>query len=502
MLVKIMKQENIKLIGALTSKPYAFSARSWELENLDFVDFYDSLLSNISIDLRGLSVMRVLPRINEQLNEEWISDKIRFSYDGFRRQRLLSPMIKNMDLKTYEEVSWEEAFFNFYLNLSLVYFDYISIGQKVDKVLEIIYGKFLDLESLNSSKTFFKNFNNLKTISNFQEGGYSFNDFNFNYLSSLKISEMNLVDFFFLINSNIRYENPILNLKISRSANQGSYVFSFGCPSNIRIKTYSLGNSLSNFINFLKGKSKYSLILSKSKKSLVIIGQSLRQRLDFSNFFNLLKVWNKNLHLMFTYVNPSFIGSLALGLSSNNSVNSSMNSVGNMLYLYNADDIFIKDTKKYKYIVYQGHHGDYGASISNLILPSTFLLEKKGTFLNMEGYVVNYNFIIKPGHLVRTDWRIFSALSLFLKKSIKSNLFNTFNDVIVSFSDILPEYIKKRLSMINYNNINNFNNINVKFYNSVFYSNYIEYFLSDSISRASRVMSVAASKFKNYFFNF
>src|SRR4051794_8589355 len=107
----IYKYNSVTLIGALTSKPYAFSARSWELEKLDFIDFYDGMLSNISVDVRGLSIMRVLPRINESLNEEWISDKIRFSYDAFRRQRLLNPMFKNIVSNSFEELTWEEALF-------------------------------------------------------------------------------------------------------------------------------------------------------------------------------------------------------------------------------------------------------------------------------------------------------------------------------------------------------------------------------------------------------
>src|SRR5690348_12849844 len=127
----------LKLIGALTSKPYAFTARSWELEKIDFIDFFDSLLSNIVFDVRGISVLRVVPRINEQLNEEWISDKIRFSYDGFRRQRIMYPLYK-LD-KNFVEVSWAESFFLFFFKYNLLNYDYIN----EDSSSEFIFGKFM-----------------------------------------------------------------------------------------------------------------------------------------------------------------------------------------------------------------------------------------------------------------------------------------------------------------------------------------------------------------------
>ena len=479
---------NVSLRGALTSKPYAFSARSWELEKLDFIDFYDGMLSNIAIDVRGLSIMRVLPRINENLNEEWISDKIRFSYDAFRRQRLLTPLYKNEKLNSFEEVSWEESFFIFFFKYNINFYDYINSDN-----FEVLYGKFIDLESFTISKDFFNSFKESSVSLSYADYSKMDNTFNSNFLLNFKMKELSNIDFSLIIGSNVRYENPVLHLKLLRLANQGVPLFTFACSSTMKFKNYSLGNSIANLFNYIKGKNKYSLLFTKAKKPIVFMGESLIQRIDgklLVRLFNLFKI--KQLNISHIYTNASKIGGLSLGIF-DTFVNKNK---GSFLYLYNSDDVNVKKTM-FNFIIYQGHHGDHGSSISNLILPSTFLLEKKGTFLNMEGHFIPFNFIMKPGVSVRTDWRIFKALSLYFKNNL--TLFkNNFKDLNLTCFHYLPNYLSKNKKETYFFT----QNVPLRLNNSLYYSYYIEYFLSDSVSRASRVMSVSAVKFKNYFFNF
>jgi NADH dehydrogenase/NADH:ubiquinone oxidoreductase subunit G len=492
-----MLNKCIKLIGALTSKPYAFSARSWELEKLDFLDFYDGMLSNISIDIRGLSIMRILPRISENFNEEWISDKIRFSYDGFRRQRIVTPLFKDSNSGVFYELSWEESFFNFFFNYNLLYYDYIN---NLDEG-EVVYGKFLDLESLIISKDFFNSFSNIKMNLKYQDHANFLNFQNSDYLLNFDLSKLSSMDYGLIIGSNVRFENPLIHLKLLRLANQGVPMFTFASSSSLKFKNYSFGNNIKILLNFFRGKNKYSLLFSKSKQPLVLLGESLKQRIDSYALIRLFQaIANKKFKISHIYNNASKIGGLALGIyeKSDKSFFNYKNS--QLLFLYNADDVVV-DKKKYNFIVYQGHHGDYGASISNLIFPSAFLLEKKGTFINMSGSFINYNFVIKPGLNVRTDWRIFKALNFFFNKRF-TYLYNTFSDLSLSILNYLPTFYRM-------NKIQNFNlsfsffkEFSLLFYNVVSYSFYIEYFLSDNVSRASRVMSISATKFRNYFFNF
>ena len=490
-----------KLIGALTSKPYSFSARSWELESVSFVDFYDSLLSNISISLRGLSILRVLPRINENLNEEWISDKIRFSYDGYRRQRLVVPLFKSNEVNSnFLELSWKEAFFFFFYNWNYENYDFVS-----ENSLDVVSGNFIDLESYASLKQMFNSFNSVKSYFYSQFLTFFDNTYFSNFFVNFDLKKLNASDLIFLAGSNLRYESPVLHLKLLRLSNQGVPVFTLGSPSNFKFKNYSLGNSLASVQKFLGGKNKYSLLFSKAKNPVGFFGESLFKRLDGKSLSQIFinNKFFKRFSFSHVSMNPSTLSSLSLN-AFDNSLNLNLysqysNKFKKVLYLYNADEILL-DKSKYSFIVYQGHHGDRGSSLSNLIFPSTFLIEKSGTFLSIDGRFSSYDFVIKPGYQVRTDWRIFKALSLFLGNNINVNYFK-FLDLQVLVQIFLPDFLKKKFLTFKY--FNSFSsNLFFEVNNSILYSNYIDYFLNDSVSRSSRIMAVAALRFKKFFYNF
>jgi NADH dehydrogenase (ubiquinone) Fe-S protein 1 len=480
----------LKLIGALTSKPYAFTARSWELEKIDFIDFFDSLLSNIVFDVRGISVLRVVPRINEQLNEEWISDKIRFSYDGFRRQRIMYPLYK-LD-KNFVEVTWAESFFLFFFKYNLLNYDYINENSSS----EFIFGKFMDLESTLSLKEFANSFkenkNYVKGIKSYKQDSYFSNEF----LTADSVMKLSSLDLCVLIGVNLRFENPILHLKFLRASNYDKLaIFNFFGSNSNKFKSYNFGKNLINFFKFFEGRSKYSLFLSRANKPLVIVGESLRQRFDgkaFFRFFNGLKS-----KLNFLEVSPLFndISTLSYNALFGNADDRKSNS--NMLYLYNADEL--KLMKKYDLVVYQGSHGDLGAGFADLIFPSTFVIERKGNFLDLFGKIRNYRFVIKPSALIRTDWRIFRALSLFFENKTELEVYD-FVNLGERLKYLLPVYPNGRLVSSEIKNKLQYSCL--VFSNVAVFSSSIEYYTSDIVSRSSRIMSLSAVRFKNYFINF
>lgn len=489
-----MLKKNLKLVGALTSKPYAFTARSWELERLDFVDFFDSMLSSISLDIRGLSVMRVLPRINEKLNEEWISDKIRFSYDGFRRQRLVTPMVKLAD--TFQEISWEESFFYYFYNFNLFSYDFISN----DSVIEGISGKFVDLESNVIFKDFITSSKNIDSRINYHSKIKQDSIFLENLIFDKNLSNFEKLDLCILVSTNLRYENPILNLKLMRAVNnKGLIVLNFFGNDNLKYKNYSLGKTIKDLLNFLEGKTKYSILLKKSKNPLIILGESLKKRIDgysFNRILNKYKTLNSKI-----IINNLFTDSSSINFYSVNGFNNIQSNdfyKKKILYLYNTDDFNFLSNKNLYFTVYQGHHGDKGATVSNLIFPSTFMLERKGTYLNMYGKFIKYRFTLKPSSNIRTDWRIFKAITNYIDLNTSVQV-NSFLDLLNRCNEILPFYKFNAISSTNL--LINFDS-QVRLYNVLAHSFFINYYTADVISRSSKVMSLAGVRFKNYYMNF
>jgi NADH-quinone oxidoreductase subunit G len=484
---------SIKLVGALTSKPYAFSARSWELESLDFIDFYDTLLSNVQLDIRGLTIMRILPRINETLNEEWISDKIRFSYDAFRRQRLLVPMLRLNE--NFISVDWEESFFFFFFKYNIRSYEILSSIN-----LFGILGKFIDLESILAFKTFFDSFNMGISKIFFQNSSIIQPEFTNSFLLNNNILSLAKADCIVLIGSNLRYTHPVLHIKLLRLANQGVPIFAMGVSSSIKAKIYSFGFSLKNFINFLEGKNKYSLIISKSKNPFVLLGESIYKRIDFYNYSKIFFfLFELKFSIGYLSTDLTELSALALGIKPLQDSFKLEEKTFNFVYNYNTDDINFLINSNKSLFIYQGHHGDLGALSSDVIYPSTFLLEKKGTFLNLEGKFVKFNLNLKPSLLIRTDWRIFKALSLYFSSefSYKIERFKDFHKLIIKYLPSWEKGVLISLSLFLEDSFSLF-----RFWNIPILSLYTNYFMTDQVSRSSKVMSLTLLKFKNNFFNF
>ena len=259
-------------VGALTSKPYTFTARPWELKKTESIDVMDAVGSNIRIDSRGTEVMRILPRVNDDVNEEWISDKTRFAYDGLKTQRLNVPMIKKNG--EFYPVSWKEA-------LEKVSNQMTNVS---GKDLAAIAGQFADSESLVALKDLL---NRLGSENLYLEGMAGFDaqgafDLRSNYLLNSKIVGVEEADAILLIGTNPRHEAPILNARIRKAYLNGSNIGLIGAAPQLNYEFDHLGDSPVVIDNIFKHKAPFVKFLQSAKRPIIILGSSVFERGDAS----------------------------------------------------------------------------------------------------------------------------------------------------------------------------------------------------------------------------
>ena len=399
-------------VGALTSKPYSYEARPWELNKVETIDVMDAVGSNIRMDSKGWEVKRVLPRINDDINEEWISDKTRYACDGLLNNRIDAPFIKkNGKLK---EVSWKKAL------------DFIQDNIKDKKTFGGIVGQLIDLETSYAFKKFFKDVFESECV-DFRQKDILFDTSNhFNFKFNTSINEIEKCDFILLVGTNPRYEATIVNSRIRKAVKNGSKVFSIGDPGELHYKYKVIGNNLTILDDLISSKISEANILKESKNPAIIIGESVLKsnisKYVISSVQHLLNKVNKLDGFNILHQSASNVGSLILGLQSND-----LNRVydADVLYLLNADEINLKE-KKNKFIIYQGSHGGENSVQADVILPSAAYSEKNGSFVNLEGRVQrSYKASYPPGY-AKEDWEIF--LEIARKNGVDLN-FNTFEEL-------------------------------------------------------------------------
>ncbi|XP_011496020.1 PREDICTED: NADH-ubiquinone oxidoreductase 75 kDa subunit, mitochondrial [Ceratosolen solmsi marchali] len=479
-------------VGALTSKPYAFVARPWENYRTDSIDVHDAVGSNIVISHRTGEVLRILPRVNEEINEEWISDKARFSYDGLKRQRIITPMIKlNGEL---QNVDWKSA---------LVSVANILQDLSTNKCAAIA-GKQADAESLVMMKDLLNKFDSelLTTEQPFPQKGAGV-DLRSNYLLNNKISSIDEADVVLLIGTNPRYEAPIVNIRIRKGYLHHEQKIGFiGPPVNLTYEYKYLGQSVELISQLKLGTNSFRAILNNAKKPMVILGSEQLSRPDgakilaevqslckaINNSTKVPKYW-KIMNILHT--NASQVTALDLGYSS--SLDDLKKNKPKILFLLGADDPCIKKEDFSKtFIVYMGSHGDYGASIADVILPGAAYTEKCGSFVNMEGRSQQTNAAITPPGMARPDWKIIRALSEIAGISLP---YDNLNEVRNRIAEIAPHLLK-------YGDIEPTNYFSQLFeisetIHGTFSDNPIDikqktldqYFMTDAISRASVIMA-------------
>lgn len=461
---------NILSIGALTSKPYAFTARSWELNSVESIDFFDSLGSNIRIDTRGSEIMRILPKINNRVNEEWISDKIRFSYDGLKQQRLNNPMLRvNGKL---ENIDWSVAL--------------KTLADKIQTIaaLEFVLGNFVDLETQVVLKILARKFgasvsSNDLTIKNV--------DFRQNYLFNSSVEDLSKIDVFFLIGCNLRFENPVLNLKLRKRVNEGALVFTFGNNSILDYATINLGSSFKDLISILEGKHPLAGKLLKSKMPVILIGAAVGQRIDSNSIFNGIKILEN-------YLNKKCVSSLIVEAAKLNSFELNFLYTSDILkrsysskviYILGSDNICL-DSNTSNFVVYQGHHGDRIAAIADLVLPSATPFEKIATYVNLNGIYQTTKFIYAPPGNSRTDWKILKAIA-----DIGGIGLNVNN--VKELHDLMNILVVENKGVAAFNLLEK--NIISKIYNNGIAAYIEDYYLNDNILRSSYIMALSSNRF-------
>ena len=400
-------------VGALTSKPYAFTARPWELTKTETVDVMDAVGSNIRVDSRGSEVMRVLPVNHDDVNEEWISDKTRYACDGLKRQRLDTPYIKRDG--TLQPASWNEAF--------------AAIAEQVKgkagNRLAAIAGDLADCESMLALKDLMTALGS-KNIDCRQDGAKIGDGPRAGYLFNSTIAGIDEADAILLIGTNPRWEAPIVNARIRKRFLSGKLTVGVVGPQvDLTYKTDYLGAGAQTLTEIANGSHAFCEVLKNAERPMLVIGQGALSRDDgaavlqsarkIADGCGLIKDGWNGFNVLHSAA--ARVGGLDLGLLPSDGgrdvagiIEGASAGDIDVVYLLGADEI---DTSSFgtAFVIYQGHHGDAGAHRADVILPGAAYTEKNGTYVNTEGRVQRgWRAVFPPGD-AREDWAIIRALS-------------------------------------------------------------------------------------------
>jgi NADH dehydrogenase (ubiquinone) Fe-S protein 1 len=452
-------------VGALTSKPYAFTARPWELKSYESVDISDAVGSNIRIDARGMEILRIIPRSNSSLNFDWISDKARFQYDGFSNQRLISPMVSLM-LKTpgtqellnsgFEQISWKKGINTIDTFTRLTYLkSLINKDGKKEKLGGFQLGrkqigKLADLHSIVA-------FDHM-----LWRLGYNFKakrniDFSSSYTFGTTFKEIENCDTCLLIGTDPLKEATLVNVHLRERFLQGSFsVMNIGAPLKVTYPVTNLGNSTRTLLDLAEGKHWFCETLLESSKPLVIIGQNTYEREDYqtiSLIFQKIKQYVPLLEVNVLHHNASRVAELDVGCFNDNFEDSKDNPSGVSIHWgereipRSSNELIDGSSCSGSLHVFIGHNGiPSEMKTSDVILPSTNSTEKVGTYVNTEGRAQKTSVVNTPAGKIRQDWSIFGALDDMLKDlrnvaSFSSNSKGRVDTSIVYTQDELDERI-------------------------------------------------------------
>jgi len=401
-------------VGALTSKPYSFTARPWETSKTESIDTMDAIGSNIVVTTRTGEVMRILPRVNEEVNEEWLSDKSRFSYDGLKRQRLVSPMVKNSSGQLVN-CQWEEALFRIVGKLA---------GVKGSEIGAVVGGQ-ADAEALIALKDLLNRLGSeaLCTEEIFPMDAAG-TDLRSNYLLNTSIAGIEEADLLLLVGTNPRFEAPLLNTRIRKSwLHNDLQVAYVGAPNlDLKYDYEYLGDSGKVLEEIASGKHPFAKALASAKKPMVVLGSVVLQRQDGAALHSVVSTIAQNARtaagctedwrvLNVLHRVASQVAALDLGYKAG--VQALRDNPPRVLYLLGADEQTVtrEQLPKDSFVIYQGSHGDFGASIADVVLPGAAYTEKTATYVNTEGRAQQTRTAVTAPGLARDDWKIIRALS-------------------------------------------------------------------------------------------
>ncbi|MCZ7448563.1 NADH-quinone oxidoreductase subunit NuoG [Agrobacterium rhizogenes] len=403
-------------VGALTSKPFAFTARPWELNKTETIDVMDALGSAIRVDTRGREVMRVMPRVNEAINEEWISDKSRFIWDGLKTQRLDRPYVRKDG--RLQPATWGEAFGAIKQAVAATSGNKIgAIAGDLSSVEEMFALKSL-LASLGSANVDCRQ-DGAALDSSLGRASYIFNS---------TIEGIEQADALLIVGANPRFEAAVLNARIRKRWRRGGFPIGvIGEAGELRYNYEYLGSGAETLSDLANGSHSFVDKLKSAKNPLIIIGQGALARADGAAVLAaaaklavsvgaVSEEWNG---FSVLHTAAARVGGLDIGFVPGEGGVAAADMVASMdvLFLLGADELDLSN-KGAKFTVYIGSHGDQGAMNADVILPGAAYTEKSGIWVNTEGRVqVGNRAGFAPGE-AREDWAILRALSDVLGKKL------------------------------------------------------------------------------------
>jgi NADH-quinone oxidoreductase subunit G len=471
-------------VGALTSKPYAFAARPWELGKTQSVDVMDGLGSSIRVDTRGREVMRILPRVNEAVNEEWISDKTRHVVDGLRTQRLDRPYIReNGQLRA---ASWQEAF--------------AAIAAKVGRIdgkrIGAIAGDLAAVEEMFALKELLAKCGSANLA---VQGGDAFDPMagRASYIFNPTIAGIDQADVLLIVGSNPRKEAAVLNARIRKRWRSGQLKIGvIGAKADLTYGYDYIGVGTDSLSDLAAGKHSFADVLKAAKNPIVLVGAGALARQDgaallalaaklAADFGAIKDGWNGFgvLHETASRVGALDIG-FAAGASGLNAAQMTTFGTLDVLFLLGADEIKVPDGT---FVVYIGTHGDRGAHRADVILPGAAYTEKQGLFVNTEGRVQTANRAAFPPGEAREDWAIVRALSDVLGKKLPFDSLGALRQAIFK---AVPHLM--RVDQIEAGNAADLKTLGAKggsVEKAPFKTLVEDYYLTNPIARASAVMA-------------
>jgi len=390
-------------VGALTSKPYAFNARPWELKKTESVDVMDALGSAIRVDARGSAVLRVLPRTNEDVNEEWISDKTRYAVDGLSRQRLDRPYVREGG--KLKPASWAEA-------LEAVA---AKIKATAPDRIGVIAGDLQDAESMKAALDLFRALGVQST--DCRQDGMALGDGpRQSWLFNSALAGIEDADVVLMVGSNPRLEAPVLNARLRKRWLAGALrVGVVGEAVDLTYPHDYLGAGPMTLADLAKSKSDFVKALKAARAPAIIVGAGALARPDAAAVLKAVAGVAKTFKMTWNVLHSaaSRVGGLDLGFvpgpGGKTAAALAAKGGADLLFLLGADEIDTSASKAFK--VYLGTHGDRGAHGADVILPGAAYTEKNGLYVNTEGRVQQGVRAVFPKGEAREDWAILRALS-------------------------------------------------------------------------------------------
>ena len=407
-------------VGALNSKPYEYRARTWELKKTESVDVLDALGSNVRVDSRGSEVMRVLPRLNEDVNEEWISDKARFSCDGLKRRRLDAPMVKRDG--RLRPTDWKAAFG--------------AIRERLDRLdggkVAFVVGDLVDCETMVLVRELAARLGT-PHVDCRQDGAQLDAANRAGYLFNSTIAGIDRADACLLVGTNPRWEAAVLNARLRKRWRQGGFrIARVGAPHPLTYPVEELGAGPDTLAALARGEIAFADALRQAKNPMVIVGAGALARPDGAAVLNLLGDVAEELGVVregwngfnVLHAAAARVGGLDLGLVPGPAGRDVAGILAGaaageieVVFLIGADELDAGALDR-AFVVYQGSHGDRGAAAADVILPGAAYTEKNASWVNTEGRLQRGKLAVFPPGEAKEDWKILRALSEALGRTV------------------------------------------------------------------------------------